>query len=154
MKKPRFLEFGLFVIELDWKGCKPSALSNQGHFAVNRTTFPKNIWCTWLPAKTISQSRLLGGEYLHSNRFDVWPKHEKTKVTNLKSSTLSRPVSTDPHSISQRPSGLLNNTWAGAAPWAVTHVNRHYVIILTDGDSTVTYNTPTRPETSVNLKRK
>ena len=76
------------------------------------------------------------------------------KVTNLKASTLSRPVSTDPHSISQRPSRLLNNTWASAAPWSVTHVNRHYVIILTDGDSTVTYNTPTRPETSVNLKIK
>ena len=94
------------------------------------------------------------GECLHRNRFDDWARQKKIKDTNLKASTLSRPVSTDPHSISQRPSGLLNNTWASTAPWAVTHVNRHYVIILTDGDSTVTYNTPTRPETSVNLKRK
>ena len=94
------------------------------------------------------------GEYLQRNMFDNWARQKKIKVTNLKASTLTRPVSTDPHSISQRSSGLLNNTWAGAAPWAVTHVNRHYVIILTDGDSTVTYNTPTRPETSMNLKRK
>ena len=122
--------------------------------AVNRTTFPKNIWCTWSPTKTTLQLRLLRRNIFTEISLITGRGMKKAKVTNLKSSTLSRPVSTDPHSISQRPSRLLNNTWAGAAPWAVTHVNRHYVIILTDGDSTVTYNTPTRPETSMNLKRK
>ena len=92
MKKPRFLEFGLFVIELDWKGCKPSALSNQGHFAVNRTTFPKNIWCTWLPTKTISQSRLLGG-----NIFTEIGLMSGRGMKKPRSQTLNRVLCPDPY---------------------------------------------------------
>ena len=74
-------------------------------------------------------------------------------ATNLKACALTRAVSANPHSISQRLPGFLNNTWTSATPRAVTHVNCDYIIVLTDGDSAVTHNSPAWPEARVNLKR-
>ena len=67
---------------------------------------------------------------------------------------MTRTVSPDPHAVSQGLSGFLNDTWAGAAPRAMTHVNCDHVIIFPDSNTAVTHHTPARPETRVNLRRK
>lgn len=77
-----------------------------------------------------------------------------TNVANLKTRALTRSIFSDPHSVSKRLSGFLNNTWAGSTPLSVTHVNSDDIIILTDGDTTVTNHSPARPKTSMHLKRK
>ena len=49
--------------------------------------------------------------------------------------------------------GFLYDTWTGASPWAVTHVNRDNVIVFPYCDAAVTHYTPARPDMRLDLNR-